>query len=415
MPTFHPRSRSSVLRLALVVVGSTFGLSTAPFALAQATPASTAAAEPVRKIAEWNLPKSSKLAIDGYDPVAYFPEGGGKPAKGDAKFTTEYRGVNYRFTSTEHRDLFLANPARYEPAYGGWCAWATKDGDKVEIDPKSFIVKDNRLFLFYDGFLADTRAKWLKGDHATECKTADEQWMKISGEAPRSGDQAAAPMAAPTIAQAPTTSGTLQTKLDARWTEATQKAPADQLTKYEQGIRDIGSSGVLNTALKVGATAPDFDLPDATGKSVSLRSMLASGPVVLTWYRGGWCPFCNIQLHEYQESLSEFTAAGAKLVAISPQTPDNSLSTAEKNALTFTVLSDKGNRVASAYGLTYKRPEATRSDLSKFNGENSAELPIAATYVIDPSGKVTYAFIDADYRKRAEPQAILDAIKAVKK
>jgi len=138
-------------------------------------------AAPARKVAEWNLGKE-KLAIQGYDPVAYFPDGGGAAVKGDAGITTEYGGVVYHFTSAAHRDTFLANPARFEPAYGGWCAWAMLEGDKVSVDPKSFIVKDDRLFLFYKGFLGDTRAKWLKADHATEAKTADAMWKKIGGE-----------------------------------------------------------------------------------------------------------------------------------------------------------------------------------------------------------------------------------------
>lgn len=143
-------------------------------------------AEPVRNTAEWNLPKKGeKLAIKGYDPVAYFPEGGEKALKGDKKIVTDYKGVVYRFASTGHRDLFLANPARYEPTYGGWCAWAMLDGDKVEPDPKSFIVKDDRLFLFYDGLLADTRAKWLKTNHDASAESADGAWLKISGEEKR--------------------------------------------------------------------------------------------------------------------------------------------------------------------------------------------------------------------------------------
>ena len=137
--------------------------------------------EPVRRVAEWNIGKE-KLAIQGYDPVAYFPEGGGAATKGDESITAEYGGVVYRFASAAHREKFLASPARYEPAHGGWCSYAMLEGDKVQVDPRSFIVKDGRLFLFYKGFLGDTRAKWLKADHATETKTADAMWKKIRGE-----------------------------------------------------------------------------------------------------------------------------------------------------------------------------------------------------------------------------------------
>jgi YHS domain-containing protein len=173
----------------LGLVGST-GLSLAarqPAASAPAEPKS----EPVRNIAVWNVEKTEKakdgLAIHGYDPVAYFPEGGGKAAKGDASITTSYKGVEYRFVSREHRDTFLANPARYEPAFGGWCAWAMLDGDKVDVDPESFLVTDNRLFLFYKGFWGDTKAKWSEKakDQASEAKQADGKWKDLSGEAPR--------------------------------------------------------------------------------------------------------------------------------------------------------------------------------------------------------------------------------------
>ena len=138
-----------------------------------------------RNTPSWNLEKKSHLGIEGYDPVSYFPEGGGTPAKGDKAISTEYRGAVYYFTSTAHRDAFVADPAKYEPAYGGWCAWAMREGEKVEVDPKSFIVKDGRLFLFYDGILANTRSKWLKGDHAAESAAADASWLKLSGEAAR--------------------------------------------------------------------------------------------------------------------------------------------------------------------------------------------------------------------------------------
>ncbi len=151
-------------------------------------PSERQVSEPVRNVGVWNLEKAEKgkagLAIHGYDPVAYFPEGGGKAKKGDGQITASYKGAEYRFASEEHRALFLANPARYEPAFGGWCAWAMLDGDKVDVDPESFLVTGNRLFLFYKGFWGDTRAKWSeKGkDQAAEAKQADGKWKDLSGE-----------------------------------------------------------------------------------------------------------------------------------------------------------------------------------------------------------------------------------------
>lgn len=151
---------------------------------APATPPAAPDPNLKRETKDYNLPKT-KVALEGHDPVAYFPEGGGKAVKGSDKFAFTFRGVVYHFASQANLDRFKADPDKYEPAYGGWCAWAMREGDKVEIDPKAFIVKDGRLFLFYNGWLGDTRAKWQKGDHAAEAKSADGEWKKISGESPR--------------------------------------------------------------------------------------------------------------------------------------------------------------------------------------------------------------------------------------
>jgi peroxiredoxin len=200
---------------------------------------------------------------------------------------------------------------------------------------------------------------------------------------------------------------------------SSKDAPPDRVRAYEQGIEELRKSGVTDRALKVGDRAPDFELPDATGKIVKLSERLARGPVVVTWYRGGWCPYCNIALRGFQKRMPEIRAAGAGLVAISPQTPDNSLSTAEKAHLEFEVLSDRGNKVAHAYGVAYKLPRVVaeqfkgRLDLAKYNGGDSGELPLGATYVIDRQGIIRYAFVDADYRKRAEPSEVIAAIRSL--
>ncbi|MDF1837867.1 MAG: YHS domain-containing (seleno)protein [Planctomycetota bacterium] len=131
-----------------------------------------------------NLGKRS-LAIDGYDPVAYFPEAGGKPAKGKKNITWNHRGVVYRFANERNRMLFQGHPVRYEPAYGGWCAWAMAKDDRVDIDPDSFLIQDGELLLFYDGFLADTRKKWRKGNVSALKVKADSTWNKHYGHAAR--------------------------------------------------------------------------------------------------------------------------------------------------------------------------------------------------------------------------------------
>lgn len=365
-------------------------------------------AEPVRATAEYNVGKAG-LAASGYDVVAYFPEGGGKPTKGDKAFERVDRGVTYRFATRANMELFEKNPDRYIPAHGGWCSWAmAEDGSKVEVDPASFIVDNGRLFLFYKGLLNDTRSKFQK-DVAANAARADVNWKKLTGEAPilPGAETQASP-------------GPLQTELDALRDRFERAAPEETRRVYEEGIQKVAESGVMESALKVGAIAPDFALPDATGKSVRLSELLKEGPVVLTWYRGGWCPYCNIQLRAYQESLGQIRDAGGQLVALSPERPDNSLSTKEKNGLEFTVLSDVGSGVAREYGVSYRLPDSLieafkgRLDLPASNGDDSWELPLGATYVIARDGTIAYAFLSADYRERAEPEAVVEALKKLR-
>ena len=143
--------------------------------------------------------------------------------------------------------------------------------------------------------------------------------------------------------------------------KSAKSAPPERIKRYEQGIEEVRKSGATEKALKVGDRAPDFELPDATGKKVKLSDLKARGPVVVTWYRGGWCPYCNIALRGFHKSLPEIRAAGASLVAISPETPDNSMSTTEKNHLDYEVLSDKGNKVATPTECLTRSPRSSRT------------------------------------------------------
>lgn len=170
----------------------------------------------------------------------------------------------------------------------------------------------------------------------------------------------------------------------------------------------------------MGAKVPDFTLLDATGTKVPLSSLLAKGPVVLAFYRGGRCPYCSTELRALQAKLPEITSRGATLVAISPQTPDGSLSTAEKLELAFPVLSDEGNHVAESFGLVFSLPEALREvyqgfgiDLPAANGDDTFRLPIPATYVVRADGIVAWRFADPDYTKRAEPDDVIAALRAL--
>lgn len=195
-----------------------------------------------------------------------------------------------------------------------------------------------------------------------------------------------------------------------------QRASSEKISDFDRGVADIRESGITDTALGVGAAAPDFALNNATGEQRSLYSLLQQGPVVLVWYRGGWCPYCNIALRAYQEALPGFRATGAQLVAISPETPDNSLSTKQKGELEFEVLSDPGNGVARTYGLVYRVQDyvlkhfAGSIDLATSQGNDDYELPLAATYLIDRDGTVAWRFVHPDYRMRAEPADLLSAL-----
>ncbi|MBI1380975.1 MAG: hypothetical protein GC161_07805 [Planctomycetaceae bacterium] len=124
----------------------------------------------------------AQLALDGYDPVAYFDVGGGAPKRGDKAIEAQHRGVRYRFASELHREIFLAAPERFEPSYGGWCAWAMADGSKTEVDPKSFLIENGRLLVFYDGLFGDTRKSWLKAERNTLHPKADRAWSKLTAE-----------------------------------------------------------------------------------------------------------------------------------------------------------------------------------------------------------------------------------------
>jgi peroxiredoxin len=178
---------------------------------------------------------------------------------------------------------------------------------------------------------------------------------------------------------------------------------------------------ILGQALQEGARAPNFRLPNAQGGSIELYALLRRGPVVLTFYRGLWCPYCNLALRAYQKSLPQLEALGASLVAVSPQTPDNSLSTAEKNELSYPVLSDVGLHVARAYGLAFDLPpelaELYRlqwdNDLVKWNGEGGWSLPIPATYLIGGDTRIAFAHVDPEYRDRLEPEELLARLQAL--
>src|SRR5271155_1760855 len=200
-----------------------------------------------------------------------------------------------------------------------------------------------------------------------------------------------------------------------------KKAPAEVIATLGAEIRKLAESGIAAGALQVGAKAPGFALPDARGKLVTLSGVLARGPAIVTFYRGGWCPFCDLQLRSYQGVLAQIHDLGAELLAISPQTPDYALSDVEKKQLTFPVLTDKGNAVAREFKLVFALSDELKklqthfgSVLPKFNGDESWELPMPGTFVLDRHGTVRFASVDPNWMVRVEPATILEALRGAR-
>jgi len=209
-------------------------------------------------------------------------------------------------------------------------------------------------------------------------------------------------------------------------TEQLKERAAQSATKYPENIHAIMNNGITaikdnklaNQALKTGDKIPKITLPNVANMPISVQELLHTDKIVLSFYRGGWCPYCNMELQALQKSQSVFKELGATLVAISPETPDNSLSTLEKNNLNFEILSDNNNAIAKAFNLVFTLPkdlievyEGFGIDLVQSNGNQDHQLPIAATYIIDQDGTIIYDFIKEDYKERADPEEIINILK----
>jgi peroxiredoxin len=212
----------------------------------------------------------------------------------------------------------------------------------------------------------------------------------------------------------------LKDSIDAFMLGVAKHAPPEVLAGLGAEIKKLAESGIARHALQVGSKVPDFTLPDARGKPVTLSALLARGPAVVTFYRGSWCPFCDLQLRAYQRVLGAIHDLGAELIAISPQTPDYALSDVEKKQLTFPVLTDKGNRVAREFKLVFALSDELKnlqthfgSVVPKFNGDESWELPMPGTFVLDRQGIAKFASFDPNWMVRVEPAAILEALRGV--
>jgi len=184
---------------------------------------------------------------------------------------------------------------------------------------------------------------------------------------------------------------------------------------------ELVRTGIAAKTLKQGDQIPAFALKDAHGKTISSGELLKKGPLVISFYRGGWCPYCSLELRALEKHYDEIKAYKGTLIAISPELPDRALKTVEDKHLGFSVLSDTDNGVAKSFGLVYELMKELANlyrlafdlDLREVNGTDKFELPIPATYVTDGSGVIRHAFIDADYTKRMEPTDIIEALKTL--
>lgn len=199
--------------------------------------------------------------------------------------------------------------------------------------------------------------------------------------------------------------------------QSSKEIPQNVLEAGKAGIEELIASGVTKKALNVGDKMPAFKLLDANGKSINSSDLLKKGHLVITFYRGEWCPFCNLYLRSLQKNLPKFKSLGANLVAISVEPPYRSLSVAKTNDLGYTVLSDPQLRVSRLFAIVYEMPKVTNNvvlklgfDIAKYNGMEKAELPLSATYVVSKKGEIVYAFLDPDYKHRAEHTAVIKAL-----
>jgi len=212
----------------------------------------------------------------------------------------------------------------------------------------------------------------------------------------------------------------LQPALDGFKADWEARVGATVAAEIAGDIDALRATGIIERAAKPGDAWPVARLIDQLGRPFDLAALTDERPAVVTFYRGGWCPYCNLELRAYQQRLPDIGAAGAALVAVTPETPDHSLSTAEKNGLAFPVLTDAGGALATALGIRFTLSDAVRPFYEKAghalperNGDGTWALPIPATFVVAKGGRIAGAFVDADYRRRTDPAEALAALRSL--
>ncbi len=213
----------------------------------------------------------------------------------------------------------------------------------------------------------------------------------------------------------------LQDKLDALKADFETKAPPEAAAVINKTNAYLVATGQAGRALKAGAKAPEFALPDARQEIIRSTDLLKKGPLVVTFYRGVWCPYCNLDLQALEDAANDIHALGASLVAISPQTAPNRRKSERENSLSFPILSDHGNALAHEFGLRYRVPDdmvalmnSFGNDLAVGNGEDSYTLPMPARYVIGADGVIAYGEVNADHTRRPDPSELLPVLRRLK-
>ena len=211
----------------------------------------------------------------------------------------------------------------------------------------------------------------------------------------------------------------LKAQIDAYNVQKEAKLPADVLALMDTTNEELIAQHIKDNALQIGAKVENFSLVNHNGESIELNDLLNKGPVIVSFYRGGWCPYCNIELKALNDYLAQFKTQSAQLIAISPQLPDETLSNKQTNEQDFDVRSDVSNTVAEQFGLLFTLDERIQAlytqfgiDFEHYYGDKSFKLPLPATYVINQEGVITYAFLNEDYTLRAEPIDIMAALES---
>lgn len=213
---------------------------------------------------------------------------------------------------------------------------------------------------------------------------------------------------------------TLTENLDKLRAESANRLSDEMRILFRQSMQDIAALNIVSSSLKKGDTAPEFKLISATEKEISLSSLLQDGPVVISFYRGLWCRYCNQELVSLQENLHEVNSLHSSLLGVSPQLPSSTREMIKETSITYELLHDKQNAVAKQFGVAYSFPDSTRElyeklevDVLSFTGDDEPELPIPATFIVDQKRIIRFAFVDPDHTRRADPIDIITVLRRI--